>query len=98
MVSIVVEDMGCIQQIFADNRPPGLLAYLELALLKTVVDAVMSLTDPPLGQKDRLLQLLYLSLGQLQREFPASEVPKGMAEVFFEICHSPASPSSVSHF
>lgn len=40
------EPMRHIQQMFADSRPPGLLAYLAVAPLETVVDAVMSLTDP----------------------------------------------------
>lgn len=46
--------MVYIQQIFADNRSTGLLAYLDLAPLGTVGDAVMSLTDLPLGLKDLL--------------------------------------------
>lgn len=34
------------------NKPTGLSAYLEQAPLGTIVDAVMSYTDLPLGVKD----------------------------------------------
>lgn len=56
------EHMAYIQQIFVDTKPTGPLAYLELVLLGTVVNAVMSYTDLPLRVKDLFLQLLYLNL------------------------------------
>ena len=60
-----IERMVYIQQIFVDNKPAGLLAYLKLAPLKAVVDAMMSYIDSTSGPKDLALHLFYLNLGQV---------------------------------
>lgn len=54
--------MAYIQQIFVDTKRTGPLAYLELVLLGTAVNAVMSYTDLTLRVKDLFLQLLYLNM------------------------------------
>jgi len=57
--------MVCIQQIFVDNKPAGLLAYLKLAPLKAVMSAMKSYIDSTSGPKDLALHLFYLNLGQV---------------------------------
>lgn len=74
------EHVGYIQQMFADNRPHGLLAYLELAALETVVAAVMRLTGSPLRTKGLTVPAALPKLRTALKGHPSFRGPWGLAD------------------